>query len=125
MNKKRRKFLKYLKFALVGVFSGAVNGFFGAGGGLALVPLCKYVGKLETKKAHATTLTCIWLMCICGSLVYFVNNVFDKKLIFVCLFGSIFGSLLGTKILKNVKSRVIDFIFSFVLIFAGIMMFVL
>ena len=120
--KNRGNWLDYLKFILVGIFSGVINGFFGAGGGLLLVPLCKFIGKLETKKSHATTLTCIWLMCLCGSIVYFVKKTFDLKLILVCLTGSILGSLVGTKLLKKLKSRVIDFIFSFVLIFAGIVM---
>lgn len=123
--KNKEKIIKYIKLILIGIFSGAVNGFFGAGGGLALVPLCKYVGKLDTKKSHATTLTCIWLMCICGSVVYFAHNVFDLKLILVCLAGSIFGSLIGTRLLKNLKGAVVDLIFAIAIISAGIFMIVL
>ena len=106
----------------VGLISGAMNGFFGAGGGLSLVPLCKYVGKLETKKAHATTLVCVLLMCICGGVVYFANQTFDLKLIFLCLIGSMCGSFIGTKLLRQLKSGVIDLIFSIVIISAGILM---
>lgn len=124
-NQKSNITVKYFKFILIGIFSGAMNGFFGTGGGLALVPLCKYIGKLDTKKSHATTLTCIWLMCICGSLVYLSNNVFDIKLIFVCLAGSVFGSLIGTKLMKNLKGIIIDLIFSIAIICAGIFMIVL
>ena len=111
---------KIWKLILIGLFSGAVNGFFGTGGGIVIVPLCKYVGKIDTKKSHATTIACIWLMCICGTAVYFASNVYDLKLILVCLAGSIFGSLIGTKLIKNLKSVVVDLIFSIVLIFAGI-----
>ena len=124
-NEKKKVILKYVKLVLIGLFSGAVNGFFGTGGGLALVPLCRYVANLETKKAHATTLTCVWLMCICGSIVYFAHNVFDIKLILVCLVGSIFGSLIGTRLLKNLKNNVIDLIFSLVLVTAGVIMIVI
>lgn len=124
-DKQKQNLIKCLKFTLIGLFSGAVNGFFGTGGGLALVPLCKYIGKLDTKKSHATTLTCVWLMCICGSVVYFASNVFDIKLILVCLVGSIFGSLLGTRLLKNLKSNVVDLIFALVLVLAGVFMIIL
>ena len=122
---KENKLLKNIKFILIGLISGAINGFLGTGGGLALVPLCKYIGKLNTKKSHATTLTCIWLMCICGSIVYFAHGVFDIKLILICLMGSIFGSLIGTKLMKNLKGVVVDLIFSIAIICAGIFMIIL
>lgn len=114
--------LDVLKLVGVGVLSGMINGFFGAGGGLLLVPLISYVGKDNTKKAHATTLVCVMFMCLASSVIYFVKKQVDFKLILVCGIGSLLGALIGTKLLKKLKNNVIDLLFSMVLIIAGICM---
>lgn len=118
----KNSILDILKLVGVGVLSGMINGFFGAGGGLLLVPLITYVGKDNTKKAHATTLVCVMFMCLASSIIYFVKKQVDFKLILVCGIGSLIGALIGTKLLKKLKNNVIDLLFSLVLIFAGICM---
>ena len=47
------------KFALAGALTGAVNGFFGGGGGCVLVPLLTGVCGLEPKKAFATSVAVV------------------------------------------------------------------
>lgn len=118
----KNSILDILKLVGVGVLSGMINGFFGAGGGLLLVPLITYVGKDNTKKAHATTLVCVMFMCLASSVIYFVKKQVDFKLILVCGIGSLIGALIGTKLLKKLKNNIIDLLFSLVLILAGICM---
>lgn len=119
---KKEKILEVLKLVGVGVLAGVVNGFFGAGGGLLIVPLFSIVCKLDSKMTHATTLGCVLFMCISSSIIYFVKHELDFKLILVCGIGSVVGSLIGTKLLKNLKNNVIDLVFSMVLIIAGVSM---
>ncbi len=121
----KNKILEILKLAGIGVLSGLVNGFFGAGGGLLLVPMITYAEKDESKKAHATTLVCVMFMCIASSVVYFVKKQIDLKLILVCGIGSLIGALIGTKLLKKLKNNIIDLVFSLVLVLAGICMIIL
>ena len=109
----------------VGLVGGVVNGLFGAGAGLLLVPLISVTSKLEEKKTHATTLACVMLMCVVSSIVFIVNKQVDYKLTMWCLFGSIAGAILGTFLLQKFKNRVINLIFSAILIIAGVLMFVL
>ncbi len=116
------KILNIFKFVGVGILSGVINGFFGAGGGLLLVPMITMVAKDDSKKAHATTLVCVMFMCLASSIIYFVKKQLDYKLILVCAIGSLIGSLIGTKLLKNLKNNVIDLVFSIVLIVAGVSM---
>ena len=63
--------LKKFTPALIGTLCGMLNGLFGAGGGIAAVPLLKASG-IPLKKAHATSLrsscrfpssarSCTWL----------------------------------------------------------------
>ena len=45
---------KWTRAAVTGTLCGLLNGLFGAGGGIAAVPLLR-AGGLEQKKAHATS----------------------------------------------------------------------
>lgn len=119
---KKDKILEVLKLVGVGVFAGVVNGFFGAGGGLLIVPLFSLVCKMDSKTSHATTLGCVLFMCLSSSVIYFVKHQLDFKLILVCAIGSVVGSLIGTKLLKNLKNNIIDLVFSVVLVVAGVCM---
>ena len=121
---KKVKILDVFKLVGVGFLSGIINGFFGAGGGLLLVPMITYVAKDNSKKAHATTLACVMFMCLASSIIYLVKNQLNFKLILVCLIGSLTGAMIGTKLLKSLKNNVIDLVFSLVLILAGILMIV-
>jgi uncharacterized membrane protein YfcA len=50
--------------ALVGAAAGAVNGLFGAGGGMILVPLLTLLGKLEQQEVFPASICIILPMCI-------------------------------------------------------------
>ena len=116
------KFFEVVKLVGVGLVSGFINGFFGAGGGLLLVPMISYARKDDAKTSHATTLVCVLCMCLASSVFYFIKKQVDYKLSFVCTIGGITGSLIGTKLLKKLKNNVIDLVFSFVLMIAGVLM---
>ena len=118
----KKKILDVLKLVGVGLIAGFVNGFFGAGGGLLLVPLIGYVEGVNSKISHATTLSCVMLMCVSSSVIYFVKKQIDFWLVLFCGIGSVTGSLIGTKLLKKLKNNVIDLVFSCVLVLAGVCM---
>ena len=123
MNKlKKQKILRFLKLFGVGTVAGFINGFFGAGGGLLLVPMIAYAEKADSKTAHTTTLGCVLFMCVASSIIYFIKKEFDYKLILVCVIGSVIGSLIGTKLLKKLKNNIIDLVFAIVLVIAGVCM---
>lgn len=110
---------------MVGIFGGVINGLFGAGAGLLLVPLIRLVSKLDEKKVHATTLGCVMLMCISCSVVFFVHKQIDYKLTLWCFIGSLAGAILGTFLLQKFKNKVINIIFSCLLLVVGILMIVI
>lgn len=121
-NELKRKILNIALLIGIGLVSGFINGFFGAGGGLLLVPMIGLTQKVESKVAHATTLACVLFMCISSSVIYIVKKQVDYMLILFCGIGSVIGSLVGTKLLKKLKNNVIDLIFSVVLVIAGVCM---
>lgn len=106
----------------VGVLGGVINGLFGAGAGLLLVPLIKLVAKLDEKKVHATTLGCVMFMCVASSIVFLVNKQVDFSLTLWCFIGSLIGAILGTFLLQKFKNKVINLIFSLLLVSAGVLM---
>ena len=57
-------FLSVWKFMLAGALTGAVNGFFGGGGGCVLVPLLAGLCSVEQKKAFATSVAVIFPLCL-------------------------------------------------------------
>lgn len=117
---KKGKVKRGLKLIIIGVISGVINGFFGAGGGLVIVPMLKKFDTKNSKIVHATTLGCVMFMCLSSSVVYFLNDCIDFKLVLFCLIGSLIGSFVSVKLLKNLKNIYIDLIFSCVLIIAGL-----
>ena len=119
---KKEKFFKNIKLILVGLVAGFINGFFGAGGGLLLVPMIHYFCKQNSKIAHATTLVCVLFMCVTSSVIYIIKKQVNYSIFLSCSIGGVIGSLIGTKLLKKLKNNVIDVLFSFVLMGAGLLM---
>lgn len=122
---KKIKLKQVLILIGVGFVGGVINGLFGAGAGLLLVPLIKIVSKLEEKKVHATTLSCVMMMCVVNSIVFFINKQIDFGLTLWCLIGSLAGAVLGTFLLQKFKNKVISLIFSCLLVLSGVLMIVL
>ena len=109
----------------IGLGGGVINGLFGAGAGLLLVPMIKLASHLDEKKVHATTLSCVMLMCVVSSVIFLINKQVDFKLTGLCLIGSLIGAILGTVLLQKFKNKIINLIFSCLLIVAGVLMIVL
>ena len=120
--KKRGVFLKKIKFfsknSLKSGLIGVVNGFFGAGGGLALVPLLIKMG-FERKLAHANAVAVIFVITLVSAANYTIRgyvNVYDS-LIF--LPGGILGAVTGTYVMKKISPKAIRKIFGVFMVWAG------
>ncbi|MBQ8452046.1 MAG: sulfite exporter TauE/SafE family protein [Clostridia bacterium] len=116
------KIKQKIMLGFLGFLSGVVNGFFGAGGGLVIVPGIKLIGKVESKKAHATSILIVLSMCLVSGVVYTISGNVEYGLVGNCLIGAILGCIIGTFALKKFKNIVVEILFSIILIFCGIMM---
>ena len=56
--------LKVICTAAVGAAAGAVNGLFGAGGGMILVPLLQRLGSLDEEEIFPASISIILPLCI-------------------------------------------------------------
>ncbi len=107
---------------IAGVFVGFINGFLGAGGGMLVVPLLRLIYKQKPKVAHATAVLIVLPICIVSSVVYMCNSVVKWDLLWQVLIGTIIGGLIGTFLLCKLKNNFIVFLFSLVMIGAGLFM---
>ena len=65
--------MKNLKFILTGAAAGLLNGLFGAGGGMVVVPMLHKDG-LPAERAHATSIAVILPLSIASSVLYLTRG---------------------------------------------------
>ena len=104
---------------ITGIVSGLVNGVFGGGGGMIVVPMLIKFFCLEPKKAHATALFIILPLSIVSALFYVVSGNLNFQIVFPITLGVILGGIFGALLLSKLSSKVVIIIFSIVMAFAG------
>ena len=77
----------------IGFLAGMISGFFGAGGGLILVPFLTLILKQDEVIYRATTILCIFFMVLTSSFFYFNENSIDWILGAKCAVGGIIGRI--------------------------------
>ena len=116
--RKKRNVLLFVCGAAV----GAVNGLFGAGGGMLVVPVLTYVAALGERKAHATAIAVILPLCLIGAVVYAAQGGMDTCFLAPTVAGVLAGGIIGAAALKKLAAPVLDFLFYGLMLFAGIKM---
>ena len=117
----KRKFsIKYLLICIcTGAISGAVNGIFGGGGGMIVVPMLSKLLGYKEKEAHATAILIILPLSIASGLLYFVFGNFDFLAGLPVLIGVLIGGVVGAILLSKLSSKWIVLIFSIIMAIAG------
>lgn len=86
---------------LAGASAGAVNGLFGGGGGMVLVPLLTHRTTLEESEVFPASVAIILPICIVSLLLTpDLGNTFHKAVPYLLgsAFGGIFAGIFGKKI---------------------------
>lgn len=79
--------------ALAGACAGAVNGLFGAGGGMVLVPLLTLLSGLKEEEIFPASLSIILPLCLVSLLVTAMQTPIPWQASFPYLIGSALGGL--------------------------------
>ncbi len=111
---------KSMKFGVCGAAAGLVNGAFGAGGGMILVPLFKRFCGLEEKTAFATSVSVILPMSAVSALIYLLRADVDFLMALPFLVGGALGGFLGGKLFKNIPTVWLKRIFALFLLYGGV-----
>ena len=115
-----KKFLKNAAVAFLSAAVGFVNGFFGGGGGMLLVPLLEKVLKCPVKKSHATALAVILPVSTAGAITYMLSGFFEWMPVLGAAGGCITGGIAGALLLKKLPSNIVAFVFALMMIGVGV-----
>lgn len=110
------------KGILIGAVAGALNGLFGSGGGLIVVPALKGLMKLDAKKAHATSVAVIGALSIVSAFFYLRGGAVNLMDAVPYLLGGIVGGFLGGKLLAKVSNVWLSRLFGGFMIYAALRM---
>ena len=89
------KIKKHFGMALAGVGAGIVNGLFGAGGGMVLVPLLTWLTDLEDRDIFPTSVGIILPVCIVSLLVSYSSGTVSWGTVLGYLISSAAGGVLA------------------------------
>lgn len=106
-------------YSLLGAIAGFLNGLFGAGGGVAVVPLLEWSG-LESKKAHATSIAVILPLCVFSALIYLrgITPPWQEALLYLPL--GLAGAAVGAKLLQKMDNRLLRRIFGGIILASAV-----
>lgn len=110
------------KLITLGLITGIINGLFGSGGGMIIVPALGFYLGLKEYKAHATAISIILPMTIISTTVYFLNSSIPINTGIFVMAGSLFGSYIGAKLLNKIPSNILSKAFGCVIIYTAVRM---
>lgn len=114
------KKLKNGQIILLGTLIGIINGFFGGGGGMIVVPLLTEKFGLTQKQAQATAIFVILPISIASSIIYITKNSIDFAVGWSVVVGVIAGGVLGALLLKKLNNLFVKGLFTLLMLAGGI-----
>lgn len=106
-------------FILTGAAAGLLNGLFGAGGGVAVVPLLEHAG-IEARKSHATSIAIIASLSVVSTVFYFIHGSFDVVQALPYLPFGLAGAVVGAKLLPKIPNKLLKRIFGGVMVLSAV-----
>ena len=120
MEEKSKK--KRWYFIFLGLVAGILNGLFGAGGGVAVVPMLENAG-IEPKKAHATSISIILPLSILSGIFYLISGHISFETALPYLPLGIVGALMGGWLLQKISNELLRRIFGIIIIISAVRIF--
>ena len=112
----KEKTSKPLWFALAGAAAGVVNGFFGGGGGMVLVPLLAGKCGLDQRKAFATSVAVIAPLCALSAGIYWFRGQLDPA----AALPYLAGGLIGGKVFRKLSMVWLRRGFALLILYGGV-----
>ncbi len=103
-----------------GAIIGFINGFFGGGGGMIVVPLLEKVLQLPNKYAHATAIVIILPISFVSACIYLLSGNLQTIPFITVGAGVLAGGVLGAFLLKFLPAKVVRIIFVLIMLAGGI-----
>ena len=108
------------KFAVTGALAGAANGFFGAGGGLFLVPLLAGWCGMEQRKAFATSVAVVLPLSMVSAVIYWMKGGLDFGAAWPYLLGGALGGMIAGRVFRKVDMVWLRRAFGLLILYGGV-----
>ncbi len=108
------------KIRLAGALAGIVNGVFGGGGGMVLLPLLSRWSGLTDRRLFATSVAVIFPICVVSAAVYFFRAELPLLTALPYLIGGAVGGLIGGVTFEKVPVGWLKVIFALFLLYGGV-----
>ena len=108
------------KYAVSGALAGAVNGLFGGGGGMVLVPLLSGWCGMEGKRSFATCVAVILPLSAVSAAVYLLRQGFELAAALPYLLGGLAGGLVGGRLFRCISVEWLRGLFAAFLVYGGV-----
>lgn len=103
-----------------GAAAGLVNGCFGGGGGMVLLPILDRTAGLPQRKLYATCVGIIFPVCMVSACVYLFQGGVSLTEAAPYLLGGLAGGWLGGRLYHRVDTRFLRLLFAGFLLYAGV-----
>lgn len=111
---------KWAGLILAGTAAGAVNGFFGAGGGMVLVPLLTALTDLEDENIFPASISILLPICLVSLSFSAAGGVFAIKEALPYLIGGTVGGLMAGFWGKKIPTAWLHRILGILILWGGI-----
>ncbi|MDR1939841.1 MAG: TSUP family transporter [Clostridiales bacterium] len=110
------------KIALIigGIAVGFVNGYFGGGGGMLVIPVLTALIGLEKKKAHATAIAVILPLSLISGIIYLLRGAGERGVLLFGGAGVVVGGVIGALLLKKIPDKKLAPLFYSIMILSGL-----
>ena len=108
------------KCLLAGLAAGFVNGFFGAGGGMVLVPLLIWLVGLEEKLAFSSSISIILPLCIVSLVIYGRHDMLPLSDALPYLLGGAGGGVLAGLWFQKVPAKWLHLALGVLILLGGV-----
>lgn len=106
---------------LLGLLAGFINGLFGSGAGMIVLPGLISVYGFDSKKARGTSLLILIAISVITSFFY-MKNIVDYSTLWFITAGGIFGGVIGANFVKKIPDNYAKITLAIIMIISGIRM---
>ncbi len=111
---------KYIGSALAGIGAGAINGLFGAGGGMVLVPLLTWLTNLEDDEIFPASVSIILPICLVSLSLTFQKGTVPWDITWLYLLGSAAGGIIAGLLGKRIPTLWLHRLLGVLILWGGV-----
>lgn len=108
----------------IGFVGGFLSGLLGLGGGVVMLPLLTFVGKVPLKLATGTSLVHVFIASATGMLSHYRGRKVDLKVGLILGIAGVVGGFVGSFLSVPLSTRSLEYIYLSVVMLAVILLFI-